>query len=113
MKGRVVVALMVLWVEAMGRGEWVGGIDGERGFFFLTFQPTFYGAAFKTVKERVVVALMVLWVEAMEEVSGDGLDGERERERGVDLLFLTFQLLLHLSLSSHPSFHSKQSLKII
>ena len=36
----------------MGRGEWVGGIDGERGFFFLTFQPTFYGAAFKTVKER-------------------------------------------------------------
>ena len=83
MKGRVVVALMVLWVEAMGRGEWVGGIDGERGFFFffLTFQPTFHGAAFKTVKERVVVALMVLWVEAMEEVRGDGLDGERERER--------------------------------
>ena len=33
------------------------------------------------MKERVVVALMVLWVEAMEEVSGDGLDGERERER--------------------------------
>ena len=29
------MALMVLWVEAMGRGEWVGGIDGERIFFYI------------------------------------------------------------------------------
>lgn len=45
------MALMVLWVEAMGRGEWVGAIDGERGFcfFFFTFQPTSHGAAFRTV----------------------------------------------------------------
>ena len=47
------MALLVLWVEAMGCGVWVGGIDGERIYFF-TFQPTFHGAAFKTVKEMLV-----------------------------------------------------------